>query len=83
VDVEKTEFEETKKALFAFGDIKMTTEQQNLLEQNIRDAMTQQLSSADMLEKADIFALSQVHDLFAPIVRAVASEFTVSIVFAQ
>lgn len=83
VDVEKTEFEETKKALFAFGDIKMTTEQQNLLEQNIRDAMTQQLSSADMLERADIFALSQVHDLFAPIVRAVASEFTVSIVFAQ
>lgn len=83
VDVEKTEFEETKKALFAFGDIKMTTEHQNLLEQNIRDAMTQQLSSADMLERADIFALSQVHDLFAPIVRAVASEFTVSIVFAQ
>jgi hypothetical protein len=51
VDVEKTEFEETKKALFAFGEIKLTSEQLNLLEQNIQDAMQEQLISADMLAK--------------------------------
>ncbi|MDP3446435.1 MAG: DUF4230 domain-containing protein [Eubacteriales bacterium] len=83
VDVEKTEFEETKKALFAFGEIKLTSEQRNLLEQNIQDAMTEQLNSADMLAKADGFALSQVQKLFAPIVQSVASEFVLTVEFAQ
>ena len=82
VDVEKTEFEETKKALFAFGEIKMTNEQLNLLEQSIQDAMREQLSSAEMLEKADAHALSQVRDLFGPIVRSVAPEYVVAIAFA-
>jgi len=79
VDVEKTEFEETKKALFAFGEIKLTNEQLNLLEQNIQDAMTEQLSSADMLAKADSQALTQVQKLFDPIVRSIASDYTVKV----
>lgn len=81
VDVEKTEFEETQKALFAFGEIKLTNEQLNLLEQTIQDAMTEQLSGADMLAKADTAALEQVRQLFAPIVRSVASDYSVAIEF--
>lgn len=83
VDVEKTEFEETKKALFAFGEIKLTNEQLNLLEQNIQDAMKEQLGTAEMLAKADVQAISQVHKLFEPIVQAIAPEIAVSIVFAE
>jgi hypothetical protein len=83
VDVERTEFEETKKALFAFGEIKLTNEQLNLLEQNIQVAMKEQLSSAEMLAKADAFALSQVQKLLEPIVQSVAKEFIVKIVFAE
>ena len=79
VDVDKTEFEETKKALFAFGEIKLTNEQMNLLEQNIKDAMTEQLQDADMLAKADTAALSQVLKLLDPIVKSVAPEFIVNI----
>ena len=82
VDVEKTEFEETKKALFAFGEIKLTNEQLNLLEQSIQDAMREQLSLTEMLDKADAHALSQVRDLFGPIVRSVAPEYVVVIAFA-
>lgn len=83
VDVEKTEFEETKKAIFAFGDIKLTNEQLNILEQNIQDAMTEQLSTQDMLAKADIQALSQVQKLFEPIVQAVAPEIVLTVAFDQ
>ena len=83
VDVEKTEFEETKKALFAFGEIKLTNEQLNLLEQSIRDAMEKQLSSADMLAKADVHALEQVRALFEPIVRSVAPDYVVTVQFAS
>ena len=82
VDVEKTEFEETKKALFAFGEIKLTNEQLNLLEQSIQDAMKEELSTAAMLEKADAHALTQVRDLFEPIVRSVAPEYIVTVTFA-
>lgn len=83
VDVEKTEFDETKKAIFAFGDIKLTNEQLNLLEQNIQDAMKEQLGATDMLAKADVQALSQVRKLFEPIVQSIAPEIVVSIVFAD
>lgn len=81
VDVEKTEYEETKKAIFAFGEIKLTNEQLNLLEQNIQDTMEEQLSSAEMLYKADVHALSQVRELFEPIVRSVAPEYVVKTAF--
>ena len=83
VDVEKTEFEETKKALFAFGEIKLTNEQLNLLEQNIQDAMKEQLGSADMLAKADEYALSQVQKLLEPIVQTVAEDFLLKVIFVQ
>lgn len=82
VDVEKSEFEETKKALFAFGEIKLTNEQLNLLEQSIQSAMQEQLGSADMLAKADEFALSQVQKLLEPIVQSVADGFLVKTVFS-
>ena len=83
VDVEKTEFEETKKALFAFGEIKMTNEQLNFLEQNIQDAMQEQLSSADLLAKADTAALSQVQKLFEPIVKTVDSSIILAVSFEE
>lgn len=83
VDVEKTEFEETKKALFAFGEIKLTNEQLNLLEQNIQDAMKETLGSAEMLAKADTTALSQVQALFTPIVQSIEKDIRLSVEFAQ
>jgi len=83
VDVEKTEFEETKKAIFAFGDIKLTNEQLNLLEQDIQNTMKEQLGTSEMLAKADVQALSQVHKLFEPIVQSIAPEIAVSIVFVD
>ncbi len=81
VDVEKTEYEDTKKALFAFGEIKLTNEQLGILEQSIQDAMQDELNTAEMLNRADGLALNKVQALFAPIVRAVAPEYTVKVAF--
>lgn len=79
VDVEKTEYEETEKALFAFGEIKLTNEQLNLLEQSIDEAMHTQLETADMLAKADAHAISQVQKLLEPVVQSVAADYIVAI----
>lgn len=79
VDVEKTEYEDTQKALFAFGDVKLTNEQLNLLEQSIDEAMRAQLGTADMLAKADAHAISQVQKLLEPVVQSVAADYIVSV----
>ncbi|MEN6419548.1 MAG: DUF4230 domain-containing protein [Clostridiaceae bacterium] len=83
VDVDKTEYEETQKAIFAFGDIKLTNEQMGLLEQSIQDAMRAELETADMLSNADASAVTQVQKLFLPLVQAVASDYTVVILLTD
>jgi hypothetical protein len=83
VDVDKTEYEETQKAIFAFGEIKLTNEQMGLLEQSIQDAMRAELETADMLAKADASAITQVQKLFLPLVQAVAADYTVVILLAD
>ena len=83
VDVDKTEYEETQKAIFAFGEIKLTSEQTNLLEQSIETAMREQLSTEQMQQKADTHALSQVRSLFEPIVQSVAPNYIVNIEFSE
>ncbi len=79
VDIESTEYEETEKALFAFGEIKLTNEQLNLLEQSVDEAMRLQLESDEMLEKADVHAISQVQSLLEPIVQSLAPAYVVAI----
>ena len=83
VDVEKTEFEETKKALFAFGEIKLTSEQQNILEQDIQKAMQEQLVTSDMLAKADVAALSQVLNLLQPVIKTLDPEVILNVAFSE
>ncbi|MPM60487.1 hypothetical protein SDC9_107338 [bioreactor metagenome] len=83
VDVDKAEYEETQKAIFAFGEIKLTNEQMGLLEQSIQDAMRTELETADMLAKADASAIAQVQKLFLPLVQAVAADYTVVILLAD
>lgn len=83
VDLEKTEYDDTKKALFAFGDIKLTNEQTNLLEQNIDDAMRAELATDEMQEKADAHALSQTQKLFEPVVQSVAPDYIVIMEFGS
>ena len=83
VDLDKTEYDETQKAIFAFGEIKLTSEQTNILEQNIEDAMREQLITEEMQQKADTHALSQVRSLFEPIVQSVAPNYIVNIAFSE
>ena len=55
-------------------------EQLGLLQKSIEEAMRAELDTADMLKKADVYAVSQTQRLFEPIVRAVAQAFMVVVV---
>lgn len=80
VDVDKTEFEDTKKALLAVGDIKLTAEQQQVLNESVDAALNQRLSDPALLAKADEIALNKVRELFQAAISAISQEHIVKIV---
>ena len=80
VDSSKTEFEETE-ALIPIGDLKLTTEQQNVVDQAIEEAMREELEAEAQLAKADEVALLKVAEVYQPIVSAVSDEFLVIVTF--
>ncbi len=77
IDPEKTTFEDTEKALLAFGDVTLTQEQQQILESSAKETMEGALNSAELLAKADQAACTVAHDLFQPLIAAVSDRFTV------
>ncbi len=70
-DYTKTQYEDTEHALFAFGDIKMTQEQQTVVNQNIKDAMYDVLNTAELLKQAEDVAEEKVKELLQPLVDEV------------
>ncbi len=80
-DLEATEFEDTEKGLLAFTDIKLTLEEQNLLERSIRDAMSERLNQEDLFTLADKYAVLSAWEIFQPLITSVSKEYTVTVDF--
>ena len=81
-DLEKTEFEDTQHAILGFGDVKLTQEQQNLLEQSIEDAMRAELETDQCLADADEAALLVVYDVYQPLITQVDDTYKLEVRFA-
>lgn len=80
-EIAKTEFEDTEKGFLAFGDIKLTPEETNQLEQSVYDAMQERLDSDDLYEEADRFAKLKTWEIFQPLISAVSPMYKVEIEF--
>lgn len=80
-DLEKTEFQDTERGLLTFGDLKLTTEQQNELSIQVESAMRERLNEEDMLELADKYAKLKTWDTFQPLVTSVSDQYTVLMKF--
>lgn len=83
LNIDKTKFEETQKGLLAFGDIKLTQEQQQLLSEEIEGSMRDSLATIDQLKKADELALLKVWEVFNPSVKAVSAKYTLTVIFQK
>lgn len=81
IDYDSVEFEDTEKGLLAFGDLSLTTEQQNTLEQSIISAMKEKLETKELLAKADEFAQMSVWNMFQPLVSAISPEYVLEVTF--
>ncbi len=82
-ELSKTEFEDTENGLLAFGDLKLTPEETNLLEQSVYRAMEERLDSQDLYLEADRFAELKTWEIFQPLVSAVSPMYRVAIEFTD
>lgn len=79
-DFSKTKFGDTEKALLAFGELKMTQEQENVVNKEIEDAMWHKLSTGNRLAVADLKAVQRVKSLLGPIVNGINDDYKLKIV---
>lgn len=80
-DLESTQFEDPERGLLAFGDIKLTPEEQNELAKSVEASMRERLDSEDLYAAADEFAVMKTWEIFQPLVTAVSPEYKVEMVF--
>ena len=80
LDVDNIKFEDTEKGLLAFGDLKLTAEEQNTIEKSVRETMKQTLDSSDLYSQADEFAKLKTWQIFQPLVTALSPEFVVEMI---
>lgn len=76
IDPEKTTFEDTDRAFLAFGDITLTSEQQQTLQASVQEKMREHLASQEQMDEADGLAREKVFELLNPVVQAISEEFT-------
>lgn len=76
-DYSKTTYEDTQKALLAFGEIKMTQEQQTVVNQDIKNAMTEELDKEDLLAIADQKVVERVRELMGPLINEIVPGYKV------
>ncbi len=80
-DLQAAEFDDTEKGWLAFGDITLTAEEQNELEQSVENSMRERLVEKELFEQADRLALLKTWEIFQPLITAVSPEYTVETVF--
>ena len=72
---------DTEKGWLAFGDIKLTQEQQKAFEEEACKKLEEKLSEEERFKEADRFAKLSAYETYQPIVKAVSPAYKVVIEF--
>ena len=78
---DQIQFGDTSKGLLAFGDIKMTMEQAAGVQREARKRMQQKLDDDKVLETADRFAKLSVWEIYSPLIKGVAKNYSLEVQF--
>lgn len=81
LDVNSISFDDTEKGLLAFGDLKLTLEEQNEVEKSVKETMTKSLDTKELYDQADEFAKLKTWQIFQPLVTSVSPEYIVEMKF--
>ena len=78
---EKIKFGDTEKGLLALGDIKLTPEQNAEIKIGAKEMMQEKLNSDNIARTADKFAILSVWDMYSPIIKSVAGDYSLEVEF--
>ena len=78
---DKIQFGATDGGLLAFGDIKMTAEQASQVQAGAREKMMAKLQEDNVQETADRFAKLTVWEMYSPIIKGVARDYSLEVEF--
>nr|MCD7866166.1 DUF4230 domain-containing protein [Clostridiales bacterium] len=78
---DETEIGDMDKGWLAFGDIKLTAEQNQEFEEEAIEKLTEKLSEDECFEEADKFAKLSAYETYQPIVSGVSTAYKVVIEF--
>ncbi len=80
---EETEIGDTDKGWLAFGDIKLTAEQNKAFESEAVSNLEEKLSEQECFDEADRFAKMSAYETYQPIVSSVSPAYKVVIEFQE
>ncbi|MDR1563709.1 MAG: DUF4230 domain-containing protein [Oscillospiraceae bacterium] len=83
IDESKIRFNETDNGILRFGDIKVTPEQQAIITDSAKKAMTEKLDTALTHNKADAAAKTQIKKIFDPVVQKVNKDYWVVVIIKK
>ena len=75
------QFGDTSKGLLAFGDISVTPEQMKMVQEEARNKMQIKIDEEKLIETADRFTKLAVWEIYSPIVKGVASNYSLEVIF--
>lgn len=78
---DQIKFGDTTRGLLAFGDVKMTAEQAAQIQGDARKKMEEKLDEDKIIKTADRFAILAVWELYSPIVKGVAKDYSLEVEF--
>lgn len=80
-DPSKTEVGDAKNGWLAFGNIKLSAEQQKEFEIAAKEKLQERLSETERFQEADRFARLSAYEMYQPIVEAVSPAYRVAVEF--
>lgn len=83
MDLANSIVSDTERGLLAFGDIQLTVEQQQQLNESIQEAMRKMLDEPEMISAANEAAIAQIQQLYQTLIDAVHSGYTVGVVITE
>lgn len=82
-DTKKTVFGSSEKGLLAFGEIKLTVEEQNKVEQEAVKKLEERALESDCVEKANKYAMYVLRDFFEVAIGEVTETYKIKIEFSD
>lgn len=73
--------DEVKESFLAKGDIKLSVEDYNIIERELKTKLEEKFNSAINGQKADDIALKMVKEVYEPIIKAIDSDYSVHVEF--